>query len=93
MVGVYGEEGMERIDWENEVEQRKKTYQEGVAQRILLSDKVRGSEEYGESRRAWKDYVEGKITADEVGERLGRFNREKPKEITMFKDIFGAKEI
>ena len=74
------------------MENRKKAYQEGIERYTKRRDEVRGDPVYLESRRLWKEYIyrERKITATELGERLGIAEYPKAKQL---KDLFGGKEI
>jgi hypothetical protein len=62
---------MERVDWESEISQRKKAYDEGIARHTERSFADRNDPQYIKSRELWKRYLAGEITAKELEGNLG----------------------
>ena len=80
---------MERTDWENEVCNRKETYQEGIRRGHELSDKARLDKNYIESRRLWKEWLSRKITTDELQRHCKELTGETT-DLDKLTDIFGG---
>jgi len=49
------------------------------------------SDPYTESRRLWQEYLKGRITSDELAERLGEHT--KGDEVEKVRDLFNGKNI
>lgn len=89
---------MEKVDWENEMCNRKKAYQEGInrnAENSNGEDERFKDPKYTESRRLWDDYLARRITADQMQQDCRRLNGEdiEPQGLGEVKDIFKAEEI
>lgn len=82
---------MEQVNWENEVRKRKEAYQAGIMRHNERVDQDREDIRYTESRRLWREFIQGKITSREIEERLTKYDKQK--DLELVRDIFSAKEI
>jgi hypothetical protein len=62
---------MEELNWENEIQNRKKAYEEGIKQRVSECEETGGIDTENirkECLKYYKLYREGQITATELGD-------------------------
>ena len=79
---------MERVDWENEISNRKKDYEKGIRRNIDERYVLRNDPIYLKCRAEWKRFVKGEISSDELGRNLEE-STNRP-EVQIAKDIFDA---
>jgi hypothetical protein len=85
---------MEKVDWEREVSNRKKAYQEGIDRDVGHKDESRFTDKaYLESKRLWKEFLAGRATSEDLQRNLKGYNGETPDNLTDIKDMFLAEEI